>query len=426
MIVVVTDSLAAAHVSAYGHERSTTPHFDAFAARGARFEVAYSQSAWTLPSVASLFTSLPQEQHALRALERSLPRDVPTLAERFRESGYRTVAWMQTPVLSSKSGLQRGFESYHVLDFSHASFDETLRRSREEWQDERDARPVFLYVHVTPPHMPYQPPAPFRGSFEPASSSAVDGSIASARAIHKAGLAPEHPDVRRLAALYDENIAFADARIGAWLAELEATPRGMDALAVWTSDHGEAFMQHGAQGHNSTVHEEMVRVPLAIASFEGEFSPRVVRTRVTLLDLAPTLIDWCALRAPLAEARGLSLVPLLRGGELATDERMVVLSSRYYDEGPRRLQLAALRGSFKLIWDVERDDWRLFDLAHDPQERIDLFAESQDEFADLQQALRAMHGARRTLADVFDGVQRSDEEDARHRESLRKLGYTDD
>ncbi len=304
MLVIVADSLAATHVSALGHVRPTTPRFDAFAGDSVHFERTWSAAAWTLPSVASLFTSRLQEEHGARDDELVMRADLPTLAERFHDAGWATSAIVQTPVLASRTGVARGFERYTVLDFTPASFDRALGLARDAI--EQGDGPRLVYLHVAPPHMPYQPPAPFRGRFSAATDALahVDGSIASARAIHRAHLEPEHPDVQRLAALYDEHVAWADERLGRFVDSVRTLPRAKSLVIVWTSDHGEAFMEHGQQGHNSSAYDEMLRVPLAIRG--PGLAPRRVEAPASLLDLAPTLLALCDLRSARARARRLA------------------------------------------------------------------------------------------------------------------------
>jgi arylsulfatase A-like enzyme len=424
VLVIVCDSLAAGHVSSYGSERPTTPSFDRFAARGARFEQASAPSSWTLPSVASLFTSLEQEDHRLTHLDGRLREDAATLAELFRGAGHRTVAVVQTPVLGSRTGLGRGFERYRVLDFSLASFDQALGIAEEELAGTGE-RPIFVYLHLTPPHMPYQPPEPFRGRFREglAPASAVTGSIADCRRVHRERLAPEHPDVRALAALYDEHVAFADASVGGLLARLEALPHLRELLVVWTSDHGEAFLEHGSQGHNATVYEEMVRVPLALRAFDGAIEPRVVAEAVSLLDLAPTLLELCGIEAP-AEARGRSLAPLLDGRAASLGVRTLLSSSRYYDDR-RRTQLAARRGPLKLVWTPAKSSWELFDLRADPTERVDVLGKHPGLARELGRILiERFHG--QSPAPRGLPLAAPTPEELERDAALRELGYAQD
>jgi arylsulfatase A-like enzyme len=422
VLILVADSLAARSVSAYGCERATTPHFDRFAAQGVRFERAYAQSAWTLPSVASLLTSRAEHDHGVVDLDRRLGHDVPTMAEAFRAAGYRTCALVQTPVLGSRTGLGRGFDEYRVLDLDRVGFDAALVRARELWTG-AGTQPLFCYVHVTPPHMPYQPPPPFRGRFvaeDP--KQRVDGSIASARAIHRSGLAPQHPDVQRLKAQYEEHVAYADARLGALLDELGNSERAARAIVVWTSDHGEAFMEHGAQGHNATVFEEMVRVPLAIQSRGAALAPRVEPAPASLLDVWPTLSELCDVARP-PSAGGSSLVAALRGTSRAPDERVLELASRAYARKPELQQLAVVRGRWKLFHDAASGGTSLYDLELDPGELADAAGQHPEVVRALAPRLASLRDAHTAmLRRPSDGTWPSPGE----RRSLAEVGYTDD
>lgn len=419
VLVLVLDSLHAGHSSAHGYARDTTPRFTRFAAAGVRFEQAYSQSSWTLPSTASLFTSLEQERHGVRTFNDALPESIPTLAERLRERGYRTHAIVQTPVLSSRHGLQQGFERYDVLDHSSASLERALELARESWEH-RPGEPLLVYLHLAPPHMPYEPPAPFRGAFSTPDSS-VSGSISECRRIHRAALAPDHPDVVALAARYDEHIAFADARAGELLEALARSAARPDAWVVWTSDHGEAFQQHGCQGHNATVYDEMLHVPLALARLDGTTPPQLVREPVSTMDVAPTLLELCGARSLGAELAGVSLREALGSGR-APAERLFSYSSRYKDD-ERQLHFAVRRGALKLVWRGDTGESELYDLASDPGERVDARASHAQACEELQRELERLRAVRiagapaRTLAPAARPAERA---------RLSELGYVED
>ncbi len=415
VLVVVADSLAASHVGSHGYARPTTPGFDAFAAQCVRFDSAYSAAAWTLPSVASLFTSQPQERHGARNDELPLRANLPTLAEAFTAGGWNTHAIVQTPVLASRTGLSRGFEEYRVLDFSLASFARAIELARQTF--DASSAPDFVYLHVAPPHMPYIPPEPFRGRFsaESEGSAHVDGSIASARAVHRAKLAPEHPDVQRLVALYDEHIAYVDQALAQLVAQLRAAPRDRELVIVWTSDHGEAFMEHGEQGHNSSVYDEMVRVPLAISAPGA--APRVVQEPVSLLDLAPTLIESMGL-APLPRAEGRSLAPALRG-EALDASREIVTTSRHYPQKPERWKVGVRSGPFKLCATPATQGFALFDLRTDPRELVDI-SESQP------QVVARLRGEVERVVRALEAPELPRELDDSERRALAELGYADE
>lgn len=416
VLVVVVDSLHAEHVSAHGYERPTTPFFDRFAAEGVRFENASSQSSWTLPSTASLFTGLDQESHGVRTFDDRLATSTPSIAESFRAAGYRTAAIVQTPVLSSRHGLGRGFDRYRVLDHSLESARRALELAREEWL--RDGRqPVFLYLHLAPPHMPYQPPAPFAGRYLPLDASAIRGTIEECRRAHRARLAPDHQDVRALAARYDEHVSFADQLAGSLLADLRAAPRTSRALIVWTSDHGEAFLQHGSQGHNATVFEEMIHVPLALGAPDGTLAPRVIAEPVSTLDLAPTLLEACGLPPLGAELDGASMWSALTARE-PLQERWLFASSRYKDDASQ-LHVSARRGRFKL---VSQDGQRaLYDLEDDPGETRDVSTQHVETALELGRAMQ------RWLDDTRSAERAPPPSDSREAtRRLAELGYAAD
>lgn len=422
VLVIVVDSLHAGHVSAHGYPRATTPHFDAFAAAGARFEHAYSQSSWTLPSTASLFTALEQERHGVRTFDDRLPRAIPTLAERFSAAGYRTCAIVQTPVLSARHGLDRGFERYTVLDHSHASVDKALQLAEQAWTRE-EAKPLFVYLHLAPPHMPYQPPTPFAERFGEL-HSAVTGSIEDCRRVHRARLAPEHPEVRALAARYDDHVAYADDCVGRWLDRLASHAPRADAWVVWTSDHGEAFQQHGSQGHNATVYEEMIHVPLALRALDGALAPRVVADAVSTLDLAPTLLELCGLQplpvSSTSSHAGVSLAPVLREGS-APVERALFFSSRYKDD-QAQLHAAVRRGRWKLLAFGASEQVALHDLDADPRELRDVSAEHSELASQLAGELRQWLAE---LAPAERAPDRSRAREASDRARLGELGYAE-
>ncbi|MDH3214470.1 MAG: sulfatase-like hydrolase/transferase [Myxococcales bacterium] len=112
LVLVTIDTLRSDHVGAYGYTRSTTPRIDALAASGVRFDRAYAQAPWTLPSMASLHTSLPPLRHGAVGSSSVLAADVVTLAEVLRDSGYRTIAVVSHQFLGRKHGLSQGFEVF--------------------------------------------------------------------------------------------------------------------------------------------------------------------------------------------------------------------------------------------------------------------------------------------------------------------------
>ncbi|RMF19365.1 MAG: hypothetical protein D6760_13135, partial [Deltaproteobacteria bacterium] len=154
VVLVSVDTLRADHVGAYGYERPTTPHLDRFAAASVVFERAVSQSAWTRPAHASMFTGLYPVEHGIVSVHppRRLGSKVPTLAAVLSRAGYRTAAFVGGGNLSAEFGFDSGFEVYRSPG---RRFSETVPEAIA-WIERDAGRPFFLFVHGLDVHRPYR------------------------------------------------------------------------------------------------------------------------------------------------------------------------------------------------------------------------------------------------------------------------------
>lgn len=388
VVLVVIDTLRPDHVGCYGYPRATTPHLDALAAEGVVFERAISQAPWTAASVASLLTGLYPSVHGLdrgvrwgsRAgaglpfvAQRVLHEAAPTLPGVLRAHGYGTAGFVSNVYLNATFGFARGFDVY-VDDHDDYS-DDVLRRKRRgeetnrgvvRWLDTRPAEPFFLLVHYNDPHWPYDPPrglgrewvADYRGRLTPADTAIVVES--EGRPVE--GL--DRDDVEYLKGLYDGEILYADANLGALLERLHAGALRRPLLTVVTADHGEEFLEHGSASHGYTLYEEQIRVPLVV-HFPTRLAPRRIPDQVQLIDVMPSVLELVGLSGA-ATAQGRSLVGLIRG-------ETVQGAGDAFSEAPLRGALRAVRtrAGRKLIEDVKRGRTQLFDLERDPAERTD-------------------------------------------------------
>jgi arylsulfatase A-like enzyme len=410
LAIVVCDALHAGHLRCYGGARETSPNVDALARDGVRFEAARAQTSWTVPSVATLFTGLEQERHGVRDVGDALAAAVPTLAESFRAAGYATAAFVQNKLLTRETGLSRGFDEWN--EFVGDERPKLLPALEKRLAASR-AGPELLYVHFLPPHAPYAPPADFAGKFG-AADATVDGSVDGLASLAHQHPKADDPRVVKLAALYDNHVAYGDSLLGE-VRRLLASRVGEWAL-LFLSDHGEGFGQHEAVGHNVLVHDEMVHVPLLlVASGSALAAGSSVREPVAIGDLLPSLAELFGHEAP-AGIPGRSFVGFLERGVAAPPNRVLRLSARYVSGEP--LQRALVWGSFKLVAPAGRKPNALFDLATDPGETSDVAAGHPV----LASALRA------ELARwVAEGVAKSGAPgftpDAELERELRELGY---
>ena len=293
VVVIVVDALRADHVSAYGYYRSTTPNVDRLASQGVLFENAIAPSSWTLPTHASLLTGRYPHEHG--ALYDNYDGRYSTLAQALRSHGYRTAAFSGNTIFFTRAqGLGRGF--IHFDDFFHTPADMVLRTLygrklcrfafRRQWLQDYPARklspevtanalrwiertptkPFFVFLNYYDAHDPYLPPQPFRSRF---SRFENPGGRLNHLASNGWGeiyrsLGPE--EVEKEIDAYDGGIAYVDESIGRLMSELEKRGLAANTLVVVTSDHGEAFGEHGFMAHRYNIYREMIHVPLILWS----------------------------------------------------------------------------------------------------------------------------------------------------------------
>ncbi len=324
LVVIMIDNLRADHLGSYGYDRDTSPNIDALVERGVRFAHAFSPSSWTRPAVASLFTSLYPSEHGAVTVTTPLPKDIPTLAERLRQAGYRTMGFSGNFAhVARSSGLARGFDEFESLAidvpddgpewiWDERRSDGSIQKLRAPTAAELNAlmlprlpeagpQPLFLYVHYMDPHAGYEPPDDLRKRFVtnpkfdqmalPATSDLVIALAAGRLQLKKRGR-------RRMIDLYDAEIAAVDRAIGELVDAL--SDRGFADRSILTvvSDHGEEFDEHGGWFHGVTLHRESVHVPLVMVDGRSKHDATVREDPVDLLDVAPTLLAQAGAASP--------------------------------------------------------------------------------------------------------------------------------
>ena len=173
LLVVTLDTTRADRLGCYGHAGAETPVLDGLARDGVLFERCITPTAFTLPSHSSIMTGLNPMFHGVRLNGGVALSDAhTTLAERLKESGYRTGGFVGAFVLDSRWGLHQGFETYddefdlepgEQLDLARVQRPgNTVVDAALAWLQKADERPFFAWVHLYDPHTPYEPPEPYR------------------------------------------------------------------------------------------------------------------------------------------------------------------------------------------------------------------------------------------------------------------------
>ena len=375
LLLISLDTLRADALGCYGNQRALTPVLDALAARGLRFERAYSPSPWTLPAHATMFTGLEPGRHGVLGDRARLASSLPTLAERLLDAGYRTGAFTGAGYMHEGFGLLRGFED---VDCRGGSLAQIAPRA-SHWLIPKE-RSWFLFLHCYDAHtatagtLPYASDDDLRRRFVRAIPQSMMGRAEVLERMMLHGSAPaEEVDVLR--GLYDAAVATMDRRLGAWLDWAEREGHLENTYVCVVSDHGEGFFEHGFVGHSSALYDEMLHVPWIVAG--PGIEPGVVRDAVGLRDLAPTLLSLLGLE-PLEVADGLALVspegstppPADRILSARMDDRDVawVQSMRERGWDPSLQAIAVRRGERKRIQWLDSEESQEFDLVGDPAE----------------------------------------------------------
>jgi arylsulfatase len=365
-LVYVVDALRADHLSVYGYERRTSPRLEEFARAGAVFLEAYSTGPHTGNSIPSLFTSVVPSGVEGR-LRRSEDGVSHTIAELFFDAGFETAAFEANLVLRKYMGYARGFKTYKVfsrrVDGRLSAVTATeLHEHVVAWLERPRDRPFFLFVQSMDVHHPYDPPAPFLGKFgggrgEPSPELAYLPEDVTPRLREFFRRTTRNLKLQH----YDDGIAYADHELGLLLAALSDLGLRDSTAIIITADHGESLGEGGRFLHGLSLNEELVRVPLLISVPWLRESLRV-QSLVSLLDLAPTLLDLADIPVP-TQFKGRSL---MRSNP--QHEPRIAIGER---AGLKGFQEWFLRqGEWKLI--ATRRGRRLFHIPSDRLETRDL------------------------------------------------------
>jgi arylsulfatase len=410
------DLLRAYHGAPAGDDLDVAPRLDAWAGRHTLFRRSWSVSTWTLPAQASLLSGSSPIALGATAPDRALDDDAPFLAQRFAENGYRCTAITDGLFVAPKYGLATGFEWFDA----RAHEGEVDQRVAAAW-DPRDPRPRFSYVQTYRAHSPYFASANAREAFDGRLQPAVDDAtgrleLSSLGAELETGGRPldlEDPELvasmERLRHLYiagarDLDRMFEDvrARFVAGAADPE------QVVVAFTSDHGEAFGEHGVMDHGREVYEHQLRVPLIIAA--PGWPAAVREDPVSTLDLAPTL----------ALLAGLEPDPRWVGRDLSESTAAPRVLWSWQANGVRQQQSRArVIGDLKVVRLAPEDEPIVFDLARDPLELAPL--DPAD--ARASAALASFLEEETQKITVRPGAGRSLELSGDERRALEAMGY---
>jgi arylsulfatase A-like enzyme len=344
VLFVVLDTVRKDHLSVYGYDRPTTPGLDAVAEEALVFEQAVAPAPWTLPVHASLFTGLYPSEHGA-SQETPYLDGATTLAERLSAAGYATACYTANAWVTPYTRLTAGFDDHdNFFEVLPGGFlGDSLARAWKELNDrdalrglanrlvgvgnaaherlaggahadsktpavvdrtiefvESSSKPFFAFVNLMDAHLPYHPPERYREAFAPGVDPA--SVCQNSKEFNCGARAVDGAEWEAIRGLYDAEIRHMDAELTRLFEWLRANGEWEDTLVVVCADHGELHGEHGLYGHEFSVYDPLVNVPLLVDHSDPTVGPGRRTDQVELLDLYHTLLDYAGATAPDAES----------------------------------------------------------------------------------------------------------------------------
>ena len=433
VILITIDSLRADHLGFMGYKKNTSPNIDALAKESVVFTNAFSNGPVTLHSFPSIITSTyPLDYQGPRKIER--PRVL--ISEILQKNGYITALFSSNAYLSDFFGYNRGwdfFEDINPLRETTINDDikDNLTRSIKEvaftffpqfyfwikylqyrntgvkngrsgpnfWGNrvtasylnqivkdfivgiEKEKKPFFVWIHYMDVHSPYFPLSFYLNdkplSFQELMASGLTGWFA-AYPQKKIFKKFAERNIEQSRNLYDSAIKYTDLEIGNLLNFLKKEKVYENSIIFLTADHGDEFLEHGGGGHSAKLYNELLHIPL-IAKIP-QFEPRKIKTKVSLIDLTPTICDVLKIRrCPSFKGENLlkrSDSPIFHqtGHKKTKDGKNITFAEV---DNISQCKIACQTVDWKYILDHGNNQEELYNLSEDPREKKTLaFEES--------------------------------------------------
>ena len=357
LIVLLVDTLRWDHLGVAGYDRDTSPRIDQLAAESVVFSNAYATSPHTPRSIPAIFLSKYPSRTKWKGGKSGAGYNYPkitdegvTFFEVLADAGWHNVGVTSHFYFDRTRGLGQGFAKWDNSGAGTIAESNTDIASPRTWrklqpilndlaaeQQTPDAKPFALFIHLFEPHASWikHKRFPFSGK-----DPRVDA--------------------------YDSEIAFVDSYVGRLIDRLVANGLWGNTVFALVSDHGEGFNEHGFFFHGQTLYNEVIRVPMMIRV--PGWPARRVDTNVSIVDLAPTVLDLFDLSIP-TTFDGESLEPQMVG---AAGHRRPIFSELLPYTSWKEHHKAVIHNNHKLIAVYSRGSEELYDLAADPGEKNDL------------------------------------------------------
>lgn len=406
VIFISFDGLQAKHLSEYGYSLKTTPNLDSFLEKSAVFADAISPSSWTVPTFASIFTSMFPSEHKVvnkfteynkadnkivgANLQQLTPSAV-TVAQIFKENGYQTAAFTGDSGVSANFGFNAGFDTFYQTKQVFGGFDDTIPQALE-WLKANSNKKFFLFLHGYDVHGQFQPKGGYDYRYvQKPYTGQYTGSTKEQALLREEGLRGElnlsEQDVSFWRAIYDEKINRADEKFGDFINQIEQMGLMKNTIFVVFSDHGTEFYEHKKFDHGHSLYGELINVIFSVRMPGG--NGQTIKGTVSTLDIFPTIFGLLH--------KSISSIKQIDGYDLSSvvTKNQSVPERNIFFETDYRLYTHK-RGvqtpdGWKLIMTMRDDGTKkeLYNVKTDPNETVNLINEEPQVGYELEQIIYA-------------------------------------
>ena len=354
VIVLLADAMRGDRIRDY--KRDTAPHIKAMADHNVEFSRCYSPHPQTAFAIPALFTGM--QSRWARDLMKSQYANIPPQRKLIQDAliprGYRTAAVYGEELAGPRHKVTRGIRELKKDGEKESSLH--VAHNVEHYIDGFAGHPFFVYAHFYDPHWFY-----FK---------------------HDKRIAPWGN--KAMVDRYDGEVRLVDLAVDDLVRYLKDKQLWDHTVLLFVADHGEEFGEHGGKFHGSTLYEEQVRVP-CIFHVPG-MKPRRIAQPVALFDLFPTLVDLLGLPQP-GPVQGKSLEPLMLGQSCQRGPFVGEMQPWNRGGHIKPWLWGLFDRQYRLIYNVQKNDYSLFDLTSDPGEHKNLIEVEPALFSRLRPVL---------------------------------------
>ena len=399
VILITIDCLRADFVGCINHNMTITPNIDKIAEEGIVFSSAFSNGPYTrasLPSIlSSAYTNAYPDPHRFSLYRTSI-------AEILNKFGFYTAGFNTNAYLSSFYSYNKGFDYFDdILSGKKKSLSQSYQKIKKkvvkviknsrfkkilnyiplDYSKNRDVKMlnkkvikllkekrenVFIWMHYMDAHIPYTPPKRYRKISKRGVTKIFE--MITNKPFQ---ITDKMTDEVRM--LYEGTIKYTDDEFGKFVEKLKEIKQYNNTLFIITSDHGDAFREHGSFSHNAVLYDELIHIPLII---KGPKIPKGLSIEhiVSSIDISPTILEYVGHEKE-EDFMGMSLMPLIQN-EKENYNREGVISEIIPDQEHKLVSYRT--NNYKLIIDYNTGNKELYDLQEDPEERLNIYSKENE------------------------------------------------